>query len=545
MTPGPDPIAALRAAVADAAAELHGSGAVQEPTFERPPRPDFGDFSTNAAMLAAPLLGRNPREVAGDLGELIRERLGAEVERVEVAGPGFLNLFVTDAWLREAAAAVTGAGEGFGSGGAADRRQKIMVEFVSANPTGPITVASARHAAYGDSLARVFDFAGHDVSREYYVNDAGRQIRLFGESLAARMTGGEVPEGGYEGDYVTVLAERLAAEGAAPDDVDALAKRGVEAMLESISASLRGFRVEFDRWSSERELREAGAVEAAIELLREKGVVYESEGAVWLRTTDFGDDKDRVLIRADGEGTYFSGDIAYHRDKLERGFELMIAVLGADHHGYVARMKAAVEALGAPPGAYEAPIMQLVHLVEGGSRAQMSKRRGEFATLDELVGDIGVDAARFFLLQRSHDTTIDIDLDLARSRERDNPVYYVQYAHARICNIAAKAAERGIGLEAAADAGEPIAVEPSERALICRLLELPAQVRRAELRREPHGLGAYAREVAADFAAFYRDCPVLQAEPEVRAARFEVCEATRIVIATTLGLLGVGAPEEM
>ena len=542
MSPAPDPIAELRAAVADAAAELHGSGAVQEPSFERPPRPDFGDFSTNAAMLAAPLLSRRPREVAVDLGELIGDRLASTVERVEVAGPGFLNLFVTDSWLRDSARAVAATGGSFGSGVAAERR-RVMVEFVSANPTGPITVASGRHAAYGDSLARVLEFAGHEVSREYYVNDAGRQIQLFGESIAARMAGAPVPEGGYEGGYVGELAERLSAEGLGPEQVDELARKGVELMLASIAETLRRFRIEYDRWSSERELRDAGAVEAAIAALRERGVVYESEGAVWLRTTDFGDDKDRVLIRADGEGTYFSGDIAYHRDKLERGWELMIAVLGADHHGYISRMHAAVEALGAPRDAYEAPIMQLVHLVEGGQRAQMSKRRGEFATLDELVADIGVDAARFFLLQRSHDTTIDIDLDLARSRERDNPVYYVQYAHARICNIAAKAAERGIELTAPGDG--PVAVEPAERALVCRLLELPAQVRRAEQRREPHGLGAYAREVASDFAAFYRDCPVLQAEPDVRAARFEVCEATRAVIATALGLLGVEAPEEM
>ena len=314
-------------------------------------------------------------------------------------------------------------------------------------------------------------------------------------------------------------------------------------MVESIAGTLGRFRVEFDTWSSERALHDAGAIELGIAVLRDRGLVYESEGAVWLRTSEFGDDKDRVLIRADGVPTYFAADIAYHRDKLERGPDLMIDVLGADHHGYVNRMRAAIVALGAPAEAFEAQMMQLVNLIEGGERARMSKRRGEFATLDELIDDIGVDAARFFLLQRSHDTAIDIDLELARRQSSDNPVYYVQYAHARICSIFRSAAEKG-----STDDGTPApagSLEPAERALITRLLELPDQIARAADRREPHAIGTYVRDVAADYHAFYRDCRVIGAGPGLEPARLAVCGAARTVVATSLDLLGIEAPEEM
>jgi arginyl-tRNA synthetase len=538
-----DPIAELRAAVAAASAELRGErDGAEPPTLERPPRPEFGDLSTNAALLAAPGLGEPPREVAGRLGERLAERLGDGLERWEVAGPGFLNLFLADAWYRAAVAAILEAGDRFGSGTAADRSQRILLEFVSANPTGPLTVASGRHAAFGDSLGRILAFAGHSLEREYYLNDTGGQVRLFGESISARMRGGEVPEGGYEGSYVAELGERLEAEGVAPTDIDRLARRGVELMRESIAATLERARVSFDRWGSERELHERGAIEEAIEALRERGFVYDSDGAVWLRTSALGDDKDRVLVRASGEPTYFAADAAYHRDKLERGWELMIDVLGADHHGYVPRMRAAVEALGAARDAYEAPIMQLVNLVEGGERLQMSKRRGEFATLAELLDDIGVDAARFFLVQRSHETPIDLDLDVARKRSNENPVYYVQYAHARICSLFRTAAERGGGSGEGAGRG---AAEPAERALIGLLLEFPRAVERAELKREPHGIAGYARDVAAGFHAFYRDCRVVGAPGGLEASRLAVCRAAATVIASALGLLGIEAPEEM
>jgi arginyl-tRNA synthetase len=315
-------------------------------------------------------------------------------------------------------------------------------------------------------------------------------------------------------------------------------------MVESIEATLSRVRVAFDRWSSERALREAGAVESAISALRDRGFVYESGGAVWLRTSEFGDDKDRVLVRADGSPTYFAPDVAYHRDKLERGADLLIDVLGADHHGYVARMRAAVIALGAPADAFEASMMQMVNLVEGGERTRMSKRRGDFATLDELIDDIGVDATRFFMLMRSHDSPIDIDLDLARKQSSDNPVYYAQYAHARICSLFRAAAERSGGEvdDAPIPAGS---LEPAERALIARLLEMPEQIARAANRREPHGIATYVRDVAADFHAFYRDCRVVGAGPGLEPARLIVCSATRDAIATLLDLLGIESPEEM
>ncbi len=534
------PTAALSEAIAAATAELHPG--VPAAGLERPPRPEFGDYSTNAAMLAAPLIGERPRDVATRLSEGVSERLGESVERIEVAGPGFLNLHMAERWMRDAAGLIADRGRRFGAGIAASPAS-VLVEFVSANPTGPLTVASGRHLAYGDSLARLLEFAGHRVRREYYLNDAGTQIELFGASIAARIAGTEVPEGGYEGDYVTELGERIAAEHGSGLGSAELGRLGVELMTASIRATLERSRVSFDSWASERALHEAGATEAAIADLRGRGLVYDSEGAVWLRTSDFGDDKDRVLIRADGTPTYFAADIAYHRDKLERGPDLLIDVLGADHHGYVDRMRAAIAALGAPAGAFEVSIMQMVNLVEGGERARMSKRRGDFARLDDLLDDIGVDATRFFMLMRSHETPIDIDLELARTSSNDNPVYYAQYAHARICSLFRMAAERG-----PESGGEPApagTLEPAERALIARLLEMPDQVARAAAKREPHGVATYVREVAADFHAFYRDCRVVGAGPGLEQARLTVCAAARDVIATLLDLLGVEAPEEM
>ncbi len=542
-----DPLAELRAAIDAAADSVRGAPADgAAPALERPPKPELGDYSTNAAMLLAPVVGAAPRELAERLREDLGSRLEESAERVEVAGPGFVNLFLSDAWYRRSLASVLAAGERFGSD-TADTPERVFVEFVSANPTGPLTAAGGRHAAYGDSVARALEFAGHEVRREYYVNDVGGQVDRFAASIAARMSGAEMPEDGYEGDYVVELAERLAGEGADPADQSALAGRGVEAMLEAVRATLERFGVRFDTWFSEAALHDRGAIDAAVSALRTAGHVYDSEGAVWLRTTSFGDDKDRVLIRSGGEPTYFAADIAYHRDKLERGAERMIDVLGADHHGYVERMRAAIEALGGDPDRLEMLIMQLVHVIESGERAQMSKRRGEFVTLDELVDDIGADAARFFMLQRSHDTTVDLDLDLARRESSENPVYYVQYAHARIASILRKAGEDAAGRALAAD---PVAVtepvHPSERALVKRLLELPGEAAEAAAKRAPHRLCAYAMATAADFHAFYRDCQVVGAEGDgVESARLTLCVATKRAIATTLGLLGVGAPERM
>jgi arginyl-tRNA synthetase len=468
------------------------------------------------------------------------------LERVEVAGPGFVNVFLADSWFRLALAQVREHGERFGSGVVpVEQRRRMLVEFVSANPTGPVTAASGRHAAYGDSLSRVLELSGHTVEREFYVNDYGTQVELFGKSIGARMRGEEPPEDGYQGEYVAGLAQRLVDEGLDPADEQALALRGVEVMVEQIRATLERFRVRFDQFFSERDVHDEGHIEPALEELGGEHV-YEHEGALWLRTTTLGDDKDRVLRRSTGEPTYFAADLAYHADKRRRGYDHMINVLGADHHGYVARMKAAFAILG-EPDRIELLIMQLVNIVERGERAQMSKRKGEFVTLDDLIDDIGVDAARFFLLQRSPDTALDLDLDLARERSQENPVYYVQYAHARIASILRNAGEDRLRRAEKADlAGGTAPLDPAERALVKRLLELPEEVLETAERRAPHRLTAYAHDLASDFHAFYRDCRVVGAEPaELEDFRICLTAATRSVIARVLDLLGVEAPEQM
>ena len=540
-----DPVRALTGAVMDAATELRGDGLVEVPRLERPPRADFGDYSTNAAMLLAPALGEPPRAIAERLGEVLGRRLGSAVDRVEVAGPGFLNLFMADVWCLEALAGTLASGDRYGAG-TAESRERVLVEFVSANPTGPLTVASGRHAAYGDALARILAFAGHAVEREFYVNDHGSQVRRFGESIRARARGEEPPEDGYKGRYVAELAERI--EGAGEGDPDELARQGVGLMLAQMKGTLERFRVSFDRFFSERFLHESGAIRRVLDLLEEREQLYPHEGAVWLRTTRFGDGKDRVLMRSSGELTYFAADIAYHEDKRERGYDRVIDVLGADHHGYVDRMRAAWQALGGEPGGIDFPIMQLVNLMERGQRVAMSKREGEFVTLDDLIDDIGVDAARFFLLQRSHDTTVDLDLSLARQESQDNPVYYVQYAHARIASILRKAGERRLESALAADVGgSHERLHPSARALVKRLLEFPAELDQAADRRAPHRLTGYAHEVAQDFSAFYRDCRVVGAAEEGgdEDLRIGLCLQTKRVIARALDLLGVAAPERM
>jgi arginyl-tRNA synthetase len=553
-----DPLTTLRGTIRTAADSLRdGTAQSIAPTLERPPKPELGDYSTNAAMLLAPALGEPPREVAERLREHLGTLLGGIVDRIEVAGPGFVNLFLADRWHRESVVAVLKAGDGFGRG-TPESPERVLIEFVSANPTGPLHAASGRHAAYGDALARAMAFAGHEVEREYYLNDMGRQVRQFAESIAARMRGEEPPEDGYRGDYIIALAEQLSGAGADPSDVEGLARQGIEAMREGIDSTLNRFGVRFDTWSSERSVYERGEVESTIEALRGSGHVYESEGALWLRTTEFGDDKDRVLVRSDGQPTYFAPDIAYHYDKLKRGAERLIDVLGADHHGYVPRMRAALAALGKDPDRFEAQIIQMVHLELRGERTQMSKRQGTFVTLDELIDDIGTDATRFFMLQRSHETTVDLNLDLARRQSQDNPVYYVQYAHARSASIlrkalaegAAPAGDGGEGIdevELAAAAAEALgaAAEPSERALVQRLLELPAEVATAADRRAPHRLAAYATATAADFHAFYRDCQVVGAPNGLQPARLALSVAAKRVIARTLDLLGVSAPDRM
>jgi len=524
-----------------AGASALGAAEVASVKLEVPPRPELGDYSTNAALVLAQRLGLAPREVAGRLAVELQARLGAVLERTEVAGPGFVNLHLRDAWYVDALASLLAQGERFGSATLGEP-VPINVEFVSANPTGPLHIGHARYAAYGDSLSRILGFRGYDVTREFYINDYGSQVVKLGESVRARALGEPVPQDGYHGDYVATL---VPAERARVLDIERLAWEACEACLAQIRASLESFGVRFDVWFSERSLHRDRKVERVLEALAERGETFTEDGALWLRTTAHGDDKDRVLVRSGGDHTYFTSDIAYLEDKLERGFARILFVWGADHHGYIARIKAACAALGADPDAVEMVIGQFVHLLGVEGRTAMSKREGEYVTLDELVAEIGVDAARFFLLARSHDTTVDLDLDLAVSESAENPVYYVQYAHARIASILERAGEDRV----AAACAELAAVEPlhaSERALLQRLLAFPSELAEATERRAPHRVASYALELAQEFTAFYRDCHVLGVEPAAtESLRLALCFSAREVIARALWLLGVSAPSRM
>jgi arginyl-tRNA synthetase len=529
--------------VRECAAALAGGEAslARDAKLERPPRVELGDYATNAALLLAPRLQSSPREVAERLGDALRERLGAALERTETAGPGFLNLFMSDAWLIDALGGVIAAGDRFGASEQADG-SPVNLEFVSANPTGPVHIGHARGAAYGDALARLLTFRGFSVTREFYVNDFGSQVRKLGESVRALALGEPVPEDGYHGDYVATLVPD---ERARTLDIDELSSEALAACLAQIRVSLERFGVSFDVWFSERSLHESGAVAAVLERLDGAGETFTEEGALWLRSSARGDDRDRVLVRSDGQPTYFCSDIAYLEDKHSRGFEHLLYVWGSDHHGYEARMKAAWEALGGDRDGVELIAFQFVHLVGGGARVAMSKREGEYVTLDELVDRVGVDAARWFLLARSHDTTVELDVELATRQSADNPVYYVQYAHARIASMLAKLdASRVERALSALHAVEPL--HPSERALVKRLLAFPEDLAEAVERRAAHRVAASALEIAQDFTAFYRDCRVVGAEPEqTESLRIALARAAQSTLATALGLLGVSAPDAM
>jgi arginyl-tRNA synthetase len=542
------PLDALRDAVREVAAGVRGaaveaSGAA-EPRVERSKRVGQGDYSTNAAMLLAPVLGAPPREIAERLAAELTGVLGDALSGTDVAGPGFLNLSMSDAWVRGALATILEAGSSFGAGGA-DPRERILVEFVSANPTGPLVAASGRHAAYGDALARILERHGHEVSREYYFNDAGGQIERLGQSVQARARGEEVPEDGYQGDYVAELAASI--PDAASAGVDEVAAQAVEVLLAQIKGTLDRYGVNFDTFFSERALHEGSpsAVERALAQLEESGHVYRHEGALWVRTTTFGDNEDRVVVRSNGQPTYFAADLAYALNKRDRGFERQLDPVGSDHHAWAISLMAAVAALGIDPGTVEAPLIQFVHLVDGGERAAMSKRRGEFVTLDDLLDEIGVDVCRYFMLQRSHDRTLDLDLSLAREQSSENPVYYIQYAHARIASML-----RRIGpgrLKAALSGGWGDApLEPSERALVMKLAAFPEELEEAADRRAPHRIAGYAHELAQTFTAFYRDCKVIGATPEeVESFRLALSAAAQRTLALSLALLGVSAPDSM
>jgi arginyl-tRNA synthetase len=480
--------------------------------LERPQDPAHGDYATNVALQSASRHSRPPREFAAELAE--KAATLDEVERAEVAGPGFVNVWLTTAWLGDALAEI---GPDYGRGDP-ERPQKIQVELVSANPAGPLTVGSARNGAYGDSVARLLAFGGNDVAREYYFNDAGRQIELFRASVEARRRGDEPPEGGYQGNYIKELAQL---------DGDPVAR-----MLEEIKREVAEFRIPIDTWRRQAE------IERHVTEVLPKLDTYEAEGTLWARTSAYGDDKDRPLVRSsDGSYLYFAADVAYVRDKLERGFDRAIYVLGADHHGYVARLKAAATMLGYDPDRIEALIYQLVHIVEGGQAKKISKRRGDVVFLTELVEKIGVDAARWYLVSRGHDQPIDIDVDLAAERTQKNPVYYVQYAHARIAGILRNAGDAMVGGD------PPPQLEREERDLVKRLTDFPAIAAEAAERRAPHAIPIYAIRVADDFHRFYHEHRVVGSEHE--AFRLGLCRSTQHVIARCLDLIGVEAPKRM
>ena len=543
----------LRSAVTQAAASLGSNGGPGEAgrtasavKVERPKRDGQGDYSTNLAMLLAPALRKPPREIAEQVGVALGDVLAADLVRYEVAGPGFVNLFLSDDWCRRALRSGLDAGERFGAGGA-PAPERVLVEFVSANPTGPLVAASGRHAAYGDALSRILQHHGHAVSREYYFNDAGGQIRLLGESVLARARAESVPEGGYQGEYVRDLAAQI--PGVETMAADEAAARAVELLLAQIKGTLERYGVHYDQYFSERTLHEGSPsyLDRALEAVSEGGHSYESDGALWLRSTTFGDDKDRVLRRSDGAPTYLAADVAYLLQKRERGVERQLLPVGADHHGYVSRMKAGWAALGGSADTLEMPIIQFVHLVEGAERSAMSKRRGDFIRLDDLLDEVGVDATRFWMLQRSHDRTVDLDLELAKKESPENPVYYVQYAHARIVTMLGKlSAER---VQAALAPGADWAggeLRDAERNLIKALLAFPDEIAEAADRRAPHRIAVYALELAQEFTAFYRDCKVVGATPEATESfRIALSQAARQTIKLALWLLGVGAPDSM
>ena len=518
-------------------------------TVERPRNPEHGDYATNIALQVAKKAGTNPRELAQWLADALLEN--PAIAEADVAGPGFLNLRLATDAQGQLVADILAAGETFGNSSLLDG-QRINLEFVSANPTGPIHLGGTRWAAVGDSLGRVLEASGAEVTREYYFNDHGGQIDRFARSLVAAAKGEPTPEDGYGGSYINDIAADIVAKqpnalDGSPEDVqETFRAAGVEMMFAQIKESLHEFGVDFDVFFHENSLFESGAVDKAITTLKDNGNLYENEGAWWLRSSQFGDDKDRVVLKSDGDAAYIAGDIAYVADKFDRGHTLAIYMLGADHHGYIARLRAAAQALGYDPEAVEVLIGQMVNLVRDGQPVKMSKRAGTIITLNDLVDAIGVDGARYSLVRSSVDSTLDIDLDLWTKQSSDNPVYYVQYGHARLCSIARKAKEAGVTID-----GADVALLEHEKAgdLIRTLGEFPEVVSTAAQLREPHRIARYAEELASSFHKFYDACQILpkpgeEVEP-LHTARFALAMAARQVLANALGMIGVSAPERM
>ena len=548
---------ALRQGVAAACAQAMAAGTLPEaalPDFviEKPKDEKNGDFSTNLAMQLTRILRQNPRKIAEAIVGGID--LPGLVERVEIAGPGFINFYLVPGWLNRVLPAIQEEDADYGKSNAGGG-EHVQVEFVSANPTGLLHMGNARGGALGDTLAAVLNEAGYVCDKEYYINDAGNQVENLGKSVEARyfeLLGRDdyqIPEDGYHGKDIIATAQRLLDEkGESLVDLSEAERRelmknyALKEKVAGIRGSLENFGVVFDNWFSEQSLHDAGSVHEVVDILREKGVVYEKDGAQWLRATDWGEEKDEVLVRSNGTPTYFAADIAYHRDKFERGYKRLINIWGADHHGHVARLKGAMTALGYDGDDITVILMQLVRLYRGGEIVKMSKRSGKYVTLDELIEEVGKEAARFFFIMRSPDSALDFDLDLAKAESSDNPVYYVQYAHARICSILSVA---GVDTPKACDVDLSLLTEENERVLIRKLAEWPQEVADAARELAPYHLAYYAKELANAFHSFYNSCKVLTDDAALRDARLALVDCTRITLRNVLTLLGLSAPERM
>jgi arginyl-tRNA synthetase len=528
-----------------------------EPTLEVPKDPKFGEFATTIALSLARAAKRAPRDLAN---LIVREIMASPekgyIESAEVAGPGFVNFRLNPAWLHETVRLVRSMGPRYGSSDHG-RGEKVLVEFVSANPVGPLNVVNARAAAVGDTLVRLFRAAGYDAASEFYINDAGNQVDILGESVYARymeLTGKDYPfpENGYRGEYVRDVAQAaLEAHGPEIDKMgpDQAREFFREFALTRILAwqrkSLEAYGVVFDRWFSERELRRAGAVEALIASMTESGHTYESEGALWFRSTAFGDDKDRVLVKSDGAYTYVAPDLAYHKDKLVRGFTKLIDILGPDHHGYEGRMQAGISSFGYPKGTLEVLILQLVTLMREGQPVKMSKRAGEFITMDDLLEEVPKDAARYFFIMRNTSSHLEFDLDLARAQTMDNPVWYIQYAHARSCSIFRQAEVAGVPPETWADPDLSPLTHQTEIELIKKMAAYPDEILSAAAERAPSRLARYALDLAGLFHSWYTECRVIGPEEDLTRARLALVDAAKTVFANALTIMGISAPERM
>lgn len=549
---------ALHQAALSSRMALGISEEVQTPDFvvDSPREEKFGDFATNIAMQLAKLARRPPREVASMIRENFDSSQCPWVERIEIAGPGFLNFYLRHEWLQAALRQVITRGEDYGRSKIGGGR-RVNVEFVSANPTGLLHMGNARGAALGDSVAALLEFCGFDVVREFYINDTGHQIERFAASLEARYLQqyGEdvlVPEDGYHGEDLIATVKRFIAvtgndylEASPAERRKALARFAVSEKISAIRRSLESFGVRYDVWFSEEELHKSGAVARVIEELKERGATYSHEGALWFKASDYGAEKDEVLVRSAGTATYFAADVAYHVNKLERGFDWLINVWGADHHGHVPRVKAALKALGYDPEVLDVVIIQLVRLFRGGEIVRMSKRTGEFVTLDELLEEVGVDAARYFFVFRSADSHLDFDLDLARKQSMENPVYYVQYAHARITSLFRQLALKGLRLPDWAEVDLSVLAAEEEERLMRKLADFPEEAADAALDLAPHRLTGYLYELAGLFHSFYNVHRVIGAGEGLEDARLALVQATGIVLRQGLRLLGIHAPERM